>query len=63
MSLTGSVNDCRMEIYSIGFIAVSFGLVEYMISSLNFDIEQYINDLRGAHEFNLKCRMKGFLFK
>lgn len=50
-------------ITSIGSIAVSFEWVECMNSSLKFDIEQYINHLRGTHEFNLKCRMKGFLFK
>lgn len=50
-------------ITSIGLIAASFELVECMNSSLKFDIEQYINYLRGTHEFNLKCRMKGFLFK
>lgn len=58
MSCTGSVNHCMMEIYHheqyiIGFIAVSFELVECMNSSLKFDIEQYINYLRGTHEFNL----------
>lgn len=41
------------ELSFIGFIVVSFELVECMNSSLKFDIEQYINYLRGTHELNL----------